>query len=65
MVWGLSPSAERKMARTDGNIDGNKLNSILKENTLDTANDLRVGWKKFVFSNNSINVFSINVKPKL
>ncbi|CAJ0951315.1 unnamed protein product [Ranitomeya imitator] len=49
MVWACFSSAgTRKMVKTDGKMDGAKYGTILEENLLESAKDLRLG-RRFVF----------------
>uniref|UniRef100_A0A8C8IU44 Transmembrane protein 242 n=1 Tax=Oncorhynchus tshawytscha TaxID=74940 RepID=A0A8C8IU44_ONCTS len=49
MVWACFSSAGTgKMVKIDGKMDGAKYRTILEENLMESAKDLRLGWR-FVF----------------
>ena len=45
MVWMFSSAGTGKLVRVDGKMDGDKYRTILEENLLESAKDLRLGWR--------------------
>ncbi len=53
MLWGCFSSAGTgKLVRVDGKMDGAKYRAILEENLLQSAKDLRLGWR-FTFQHDN------------
>ena len=52
MLWGCSSAGTGKLVQVDGKMDGAKYRTILEENLLESAKDLRLG-QSFTFQHDN------------